>query len=93
MKFLLTLLLILIPAAVGAAPVALAVDGPVSVTLYDEPCTVDVSNLKLRAVWTEAGKTFEGCYGVFGRAVVGAYFSDKSVVVLPVQMFQPAKDI
>ena len=62
----------------------------VKISLTDEPCklTMAVENLKYRATWTEKGKTFEGCYGGHPfLPIVMAYFSDKTVVALPVEIF------
>lgn len=74
---------------VHAAPIYQAEQGGVRVVLTDEDCKLpQVSNLTKRATWTEDGKTFEGCYGGHPMfPIVMAYFSDKSVVALPVEMF------
>lgn len=62
------------------------------ITLTDEPCAVSaVANLPFRATWWEAGKTFEGCYGYSSSdGLILAYFDDKTVVALPVQIFTPS---
>lgn len=59
------------------------------IVLTDEACRLQaVSNLKRRATWTEKGETFEGCYGLHeGTGLILAYFSDKTVVILPPQIF------
>ncbi len=68
---------------------AAAPDG-IFITLHDEACALEgVVNLKRRATWTEGGKTFEGCWGArIDMGVVVAFFSDKTVVVIPLQAFQ-----
>lgn len=76
------------PTKAHADPIYHAEEGGVRVVLTDEPCKFDIQ-LPKRATWTEKGKTFEGCYGghpVF--PIVLFYFSDKSVVALPVEIFQ-----
>ena len=80
--------LFLITDNVKAAPVAEAQGPGVVVTLTDEACRIaEVSNLKLRATWTENGKTTEGCFAVTqGMALF--YFLDRTVVVIPSGMFQ-----
>jgi hypothetical protein len=71
-----------------AASIAVTTQGDAKITLFDEPCKLRaVSNLKMRAVWVEKGKTFEGCFGVHPGGVVLAYFDDGSVVIMPVQDF------
>ena len=77
------------PISAFATPVAVAVEGDAKITLTDEPCKLkQVSNLKMRAVWVEKGKTFEGCFGVHPAGIVMAYFSDGAVVIISVQDFQ-----
>lgn len=61
----------------------------VTVVLHSEKCALDaVANLPGRATWVEDGKTFEGCFG-FDRnfGIIRLYFSDKTVVAVPVQLF------
>jgi len=70
-----------------AAPVAVADGSGVKITLFDEACRLDtVSNFKFRATWEEGGKLFEGCYGG-NYGVIVAYFSDKTVAIMPLQAF------
>ena len=73
----------------AAGPVFQAEVEGVKIVLTDEDCKLPaVSNLKRRATWTEKGKTFEGCFGGHPAfPIVMAYFSDKTVVVLPIEMF------
>lgn len=74
-----------------ARTLAVAVKGGVSVALTDERCQLEaVSNLPSRAVWTEQGRSFEGCYGVNGMDIV-AYFDDRTVAVLPLHLFRPLR--
>lgn len=73
-----------------AAPVAVAANGGIKITLYDEPCRIPVvSNFPLRVTWEEGGKVFEGCFGGnFG--VIAAYFeNDRTVAIIPAQAFKP----
>ena len=80
--------------AVHAAPIAVSTTPGVTIILTDEPCAFkEVRNLPRRATWTEHGTTFEGCWGagrVLGNDVVLGYFSDQSVVVIPVLYFRAA---
>ena len=64
------------------------------IVLYTEPCAlkVEVSNLPGRATWEEGGKTFEGCFGVID-GIVAFYFSDKTVVTVPVRYLQRVTSI
>lgn len=58
------------------------------IVLTNEPCKLEaVTNLKHRATWHEKGKVYEGCYGVHPAGVVLGYFADKTVVMIPVQVF------
>lgn len=73
-----------------AGPVYQAAGGDgVRVLLHDEPCAMNqVSNLPRRATWIEGGKTFEGCWGFRpNEGVVLAFFSDKTVVAIPLRAF------
>lgn len=77
------------PGVSWAGPVYQAdVDG-VKIVLTDEECRLPaVANLKRRATWTEKGKVYEGCYGGHPTfPIVMAYFADKTVVVLPAELF------
>lgn len=87
----LALALVLLPLGLYAGPVAMMEGKGLSVTLYHpEKCQLEaVSNLPFRATWTENGKTFEGCFTIDGQlGIVRMYFEDKSVVAIPVQLFQ-----
>jgi len=74
-----------------AAPRYVANVEGVTITLFDEPCSLDaVENLPYKATWTENGVTFQGCWNFFQNAgVIVGYFSDKSVAPMPVQIFKP----
>lgn len=77
---------------VYAEPLAIANvnNGQVVITVYTEDCQLKdvVSNLPKRATWTEGGKTYEGCVGVYPSfGVAGFYFNDKTVAVVPLQAF------
>ena len=74
-----------------SAPLYRAEVEGIVITLYDEDCKLPaVSNLKKRATWTEKGKTFEGCVGQHPQfPIIMAYFADKTVVVLPLDIFMP----
>jgi len=74
-----------------AAPVAAIVQDGITVTLYDEPCALAaVANLPYRATWHDPKRGhFEGCYTVQHHTIVVLYFDDRTVVVLPLQIFQP----
>jgi hypothetical protein len=89
----LALLLVLLMGPTHAAPVATATQDGVNVTLTDEKCAQSaVTNLPLRATWTEAGKSLDGCYTVQGGLAV-LYFEDRTVVVVPVSMFKRATPV
>lgn len=76
--------------AYGDNPIAMVKVGDVTVVLHKEPCNLpEVTNLKSRATWTENGVMTEGCYGVMPHVdVVAFYFTDKTVAVIPVQLFE-----
>lgn len=79
------------PILAKAEPVAAADAGGVRIVVYTEDCTFTgtVTNLPKRATWTENGKTLEGCVGAFPEIGIALfYFSDKTVVPVPMQMFQ-----
>lgn len=64
--------------------------GNVRIVVYKDQCRLkEVSNIPLRAVWYENGKEIEGCIGAKDDlGVVVAYFADKTIVVLPMQVFR-----
>lgn len=74
----------------GSKPVASYQGNGMSITLYDDECTLkaEVSNLHHRSTWTEKGKTFEGCWSAHPNGFVVIYSIDKSVVVVPARVFE-----
>lgn len=62
----------------------------VTITVFNEPCKLDaVTNLPFRATWEENGKVTEGCVAPRPDAgVVVGYFSDKTIALMPIQMFK-----
>lgn len=75
---------------VFADPFISAEAGGVRITVYSEDCQIkEVANLQKRAVWTENGKTVEGCAGFFPELqMVFFYWADKTVVGVPASYFQ-----
>lgn len=72
-----------------AEPVLQAQANGVTITIYDEKCShPEVTNLPLRATWAQDGKVFDGCVGAFqGFGVAAFYFDDKTVAVVPLELF------
>lgn len=73
-----------------AEPIAQASSGNIVITVFNEPCTHPdaVSNLPNRATWKEGDKVYDGCVGVnpeLGMAMF--WWTDKTVVVVPLQVF------
>jgi len=70
------------------APVFQAEANGVRITLFDEPCELKtVANLPLKATWNEGGKSFSGCWGPRPQeGIVLAYFSDLTVVAIPIPL-------
>lgn len=59
------------------------------VTVYSEKCALqEVTNLPLRAVWTEGAKVIEGCFGMSPFGLIVFYFTDKTVFAMPPDMFK-----
>lgn len=88
-----TIAVFLVAVPAQAAVFAIAESDGLVVALTDEPCSLpEVTNLPRRATWTEGGKTFEGCWGAMS-GVVAAYFSDRTIAVMPVDRFKPARSI
>jgi hypothetical protein len=66
----------------------------VRIILTDEPCELKVvSNLPLKATWTQDGKVFTGCWGVMGQIVMGYFVEDRSIAAIPVQVFQKLQEV
>jgi hypothetical protein len=84
---LVVLVLLVAWSPLNAAPIAQLSENDLVVTLYDEPCRLDVK-LQYRIVWKDKEKTYEGCFGVIQGIVVG-YFSDKSIGLFPGHAFRP----
>jgi hypothetical protein len=75
------------PVVVFGEPIAVGESNGVKVTLTNEKCAMtEVSNLPYRATWEEGGKSFEGCWGANGFAVM-TYWADKTVAAMPRNMF------
>jgi hypothetical protein len=73
-----------------AVPMAEASYNHAKIVLTDEACKLSaIKNLPRRAVWTEKGKTFEGCWEVHQFGFVIAYFDDQTIAVIPADMFKP----
>lgn len=74
----------------NAEPMAAVEQEGVRIVIYTEDCQLkEVKNLIKRATWTENGKTVEGCAGLFPQiGLVLFYFTDRTVVPVPAQMFQ-----
>lgn len=71
-----------------ASPVALARDGRVAIALSEQPCTLDaVANLRFHATWEEDGARHAGCWDVQHGRIVVTYWADRTVVVLPLEIF------
>lgn len=75
-----------------AKPIAVSADGLVLLT--DEPCALqEVTNLPGKALWTENGKTTEGCYGVKFGVVISYWSVDKTVALIPLSVFRKVTDL
>lgn len=62
------------------------------VTLYDEPCALkdQITNLPYKAVWEEAGKVYQGCWGPRPEVEsIVVYFTDKTVGIIPFGALKP----
>jgi hypothetical protein len=72
-----------------AREVARSVSQGVVVSLTDENCRMldRVTNLPLRATWTEKGKVYDGCYTLTGTGQVLLFFDDLTAVVAPFHAF------
>jgi hypothetical protein len=84
------------PASVLAGPIFVADSQGIHLELFEEPCQLKeyVTNLPYRATWTEKGKTFEGCFVPYPNVgLVTAYFSDRTVALIPIDIFKKAVSI
>ena len=82
-----------------AEPVARVGDSTAEVILYNDACQLPPSvirNLPLRVTWrdhTDAGKLYEGCFGVVKGNQVMMYFEDGSVALMSTGSFTIMKGI
>lgn len=79
---------------VFAEPIVQASVGDVTVVVFNEKCTHPdfVTNLPNRATWTEKGRVFDGCAGIIPDLGLAMFwFTDKTVAVVPLEMFQKVK--
>ena len=77
-----------------AAPVAVAKQDGVTVTLYNEPCKLAAVDLPHRATWVSEGKAFAGCAGLHAAfPIVVLYFADRSIAIVPVAVFAPLSGV
>lgn len=77
-----------------AGVVAISTDPAATIALYDDPCALThvIRGLPLKATWQEKGVTHQGCYSLgYENTLVVMYFSDLTIVLVPVQMFKPAQ--
>jgi hypothetical protein len=71
-------------------PLAVANAQGATITLTDEPFKCEaVPQFQYRIIWEEKGKRFEGCFGVHGPIIVAYFPGDKSLALMPAQVFQP----
>lgn len=60
----------------------------VVITIHNDKCALpEVENLPTRITWDEKGKITEGCYGI-KHGIVIFYFADKTVGIIPAQIFE-----
>lgn len=78
------------PTNAHAAPIYKAEDAEMRIVLTDEDCKLTnvVTNLPKRATWVDKNGKYEGCYAIHDIGIVVAYFSDKTVAILPAYIFQ-----
>ena len=76
--------------------IAIADTGNIKIILHDSPCELKevVSNLPQKAEWHEKGKVFKGCWnGHPGGFVVTYWLEDRTVGIVPLQVFQKASGV
>lgn len=76
---------------VFAEPMFAASQGNVTITVYSEKCAHldQVTNAPNRATWKEGDKVYDGCVGAIPELGVAYFwFEDKTVAVVPLQMFE-----
>lgn len=90
MRLLTAVVLALVFGAAEAREVARSESQGVVVSLTDENCQMldRVTNLPLRATWTEKGKKYDGCYTLTTGGQVLLFFDDLTAVVAPFQAFE-----
>lgn len=78
------------PTNAHAGPIYKAEDAEMRIVLTDEDCKLKqvVTNLPKRATWVDKNGKYEGCYAIHEIGIVVAYFSDKTVAILPAYIFQ-----
>ena len=83
------------PAAVFSQPLYSAEANGVRIVLTDEKCEMkEVANLPYKAIWTEKGQEFQGCWAARpDEGLVVGYFSDKTVALMPVYAFKKVLEI
>jgi hypothetical protein len=79
----------------SAAVVATMTDGKATIHIYNEPCklTQQITNLPMRATWTEDGKTSEGCFTIRGSILLTYWAIDKTLGVIPVASLQMVREL
>jgi ABC-type Fe3+-hydroxamate transport system substrate-binding protein len=71
-------------------PIAITQSQGATITLTDDAAKCDaVPKFVYRIIWEEKGKRFEGCFGVHGPIIVAYFPGDKSIALMPAQVFQP----
>lgn len=82
--------------AAHAGPIAVLMEQGLEIMIYSEACKLAGApkNLTNRATWKEKGKTYEGCVAPFGGgAIVGGYFADGTMAVIPAAAFSAVKEL
>lgn len=61
----------------------------VTITLTDEKAKCDaVPSFEYRILWEEPGKKYEGCFQIHGPFIIAYFPGDKSVALIPSNVFQ-----
>lgn len=83
-----TLLFGLWPSVVFSEPLYQTQAEGAVITLHSEKCQLkEVTNLPHRITWEEKGKVTEGCFG-HKQGIVIFYFLDRTVGIIPAQIFE-----
>jgi hypothetical protein len=94
MRWLVLVICLLLSFPVSPAPMAVAMGDKATVLLTDEPCKLkSVTNLPMRATWTENSVTTEGCWGNQGPIIVAFWEADKTVSLMHISQFKKATEI